>query len=160
MSFNVVTWPGSLCFTGDMGEYLFQRTNDMVAFMRSAWPDYGYMAEKCVASNGELKEFREELFHAVLKERIREGIQRGKGGRFAKSTYTVHYGGGRKEEKSVKEAVRDVLREYESYSDPHDATRAMYESGLWWDDLPSCKDYTVGFLWCLHAIHWFCGKAG
>lgn len=159
MAFNIVTWPGSLCFTGDMGEFLFQRTEDMVAFMRSACMSYSYAAEKCVASKGKLKEFREEIFREVLKERIRDGVQRGEGGKFAKSTYTVYLAGGRKEEKSVKDAVDEILREYANYGTPSDAEKAMYESGLWdGTDLPSCKDYTFHFLWCLHAIHWFCEK--
>ena len=158
MAFSIVTWPGSLCFTGDMGEYLFQRTEDMVSFIQRSCMSYDYVAGKCVASKGELKEFREEIFREVLKERIRDGLQRDKGGKFAKSTFTVHYTG-RKEEKSVKDAVREILSEYESYCDPHDALRAMYDSGLWnGADLPLCKDYTVGFLWCLHAIKWFCEK--
>ena len=49
MGFDIITWPGSLCFTGDMGDYLFRRTEDMVAFMRGSCMSYSYAAEKCVA---------------------------------------------------------------------------------------------------------------
>lgn len=29
MYFDLITWPGHLCFTGDMGSYLFSRVRDM-----------------------------------------------------------------------------------------------------------------------------------
>lgn len=32
--FDLVTWPGYLCFAGDMGNYVFQRTCDMFEFFR------------------------------------------------------------------------------------------------------------------------------
>lgn len=32
--FDLVTWPGSLCFTGDMGTFVFSRIEDMFAFFR------------------------------------------------------------------------------------------------------------------------------
>ena len=33
-AFEVITWPGWLCYTGDMGSYTFQRLNDMFEFFR------------------------------------------------------------------------------------------------------------------------------
>lgn len=41
--YDLVTWPGFLAYTGDMGEYLFARTEDMLAFFASGPginPDY------------------------------------------------------------------------------------------------------------------------
>ena len=33
-SFDLVTWPGHLCYTGDMGTYVFERLPDMFTFFR------------------------------------------------------------------------------------------------------------------------------
>lgn len=151
MGFDVVTWPGSLCYTGDMGDYLFQRTDDMIAFMRRSCMSYSYAAEKCVAHDGRLKEFCEERMEEILSERLKESADEG-------GTFRVMRQGSSRDE-SVADAVAEIRRRYAEYSLPSDATKAMYESGLWDScDLPSCEEYTFHFLWCLHAIKWFCGK--
>ncbi len=149
MGFDIITWPGSLCYTGDMGDCLFQRTPDMVSFMRGSCMSYSYAAEKCVAHDGRLKEFREERFEEILAERLKESED---------GTFRVMRRG-KIENESVADAIEEIRREYSEYSTPHDAMRAMHESGLWDGcDLPSCEDYTFHFLWCLHAIKWFTKK--
>ena len=35
MSFDLITWPGYLCCTGDMGTYVFKRLPDMFEFFRT-----------------------------------------------------------------------------------------------------------------------------
>ena len=60
---------------------------------------------------------------------------------------------------AISDAIEEIRREYANYSSPQDAVKAMYESGLWdGGDLPSCEEYTFHFLWCLHAIKWFCQR--
>jgi hypothetical protein len=146
MGFDIVTWPGSLCYTGDMGDYLFQRTNDMVAFMRGSCMSYSYAAEKCVAHDGRLTEFCEESFQRTLAERLAEGD----------TVRVMRYG--KIQEESVAEIIKGIKQVFEE-GDPHATATAMYESGLWdGGDLPSCKEYAFHFLWCLHALKWFCGK--
>ena len=59
MSFELVTWPGYLCFCGDMRDFLFTRIPDMFNFFRSSRQDRiagetlyintGYWGGKCVA---------------------------------------------------------------------------------------------------------------
>lgn len=64
-----------------------------------------------------------------------------------------------RKDRIVKDAIAKIEAEYASYGSHHDASKAMYESGLWdGGDLPSCDGYTYRFLWCLHAIKWFCAK--
>lgn len=153
LGFDVVTWPGSLCYTGDMGEYLYQRTDDMIAFMRGSAMSYSYVAEKCVAHDGRLKEWSEERFREVLAERLAESAE--DGGEFT----VVRHGGSVKE--SVAEKIVEIEQEYGNYQSRHDAEKAMYESGLWdGADMPSCEVWTVHFLWCLHALDWFCKNVG
>lgn len=144
MGFDIVAWPGSLCYTGDMGDYLFQRTDNMVEFMRTAVRDRGYAAQKCVTKH-DIKEWREDLFRKALADRLKE----------AKTIRVMRHGSFRDE--SVLDKIREITAAYDEYSSQHDAVKAMYESGLWDGcDLPECTDYTHAFLWCLHAIQWFC----
>lgn len=151
MGFDIVTWPGSLCYTGDMGDYLFQRADDMIAFMSSAIRDHSYVAQKCVA--GKVKEWREERFEEVLRERLKQSRADGSEGRHRVMRRGVWV------EASVTEKIKEIRREYDNYCSQHDAMKAMYESGLWDScELPSCEVYTFHFLWCLHAIKWFCDK--
>lgn len=141
--FDVVVWPGSMCYTGDMGDFLFQRTPDMIGFMRTAVRDVSYCASKCVAGKDEIKEWSEDRFHEHLAERLKDG-----------SEYTVMRRGGYHTE-SVQKAIDGIKRSYAEYGLRSDAEKAMYESGLWdGTDLPSCEIYTTRFLWCLHALRW------
>lgn len=145
MAFDVITWPGSLCYTGDMGHYLFKRTDDMVAFMRGSCMSYGYAAEKCISHDGRLKEWREEEFNRVLTERLAE----------SKEVTVIRHRSKRTE--SVAEHIATIRQEYSNYSLRADAEKAMCESGLWdGGDMPSCEVWSFHFLWCLHAIKWFC----
>ncbi len=149
MGFDIVTWPGSLCYTGDMGDYLFQRTDDMAAFMANACRDRSYSAEKCVAGRDQIKEWSEQRFREVLAERLKESED---------GMFTV-VRGGRTQSERIGDKTREIVREFENYSSEHDATKAMYESGLWDGcDMPSCQVYSMRFLWCLKALEWFCDK--
>ncbi len=38
MRFDLITWPMFLCYTGDMGTFVFNRTTDMFTFFRSSHP--------------------------------------------------------------------------------------------------------------------------
>ncbi len=143
MGFDVVTWPGCMAFTGDMGEWLFERTEDMLAFMRTACNDYQYSAQKVVA--GTTREWSEHEFRCELKKATEE-----------RSEFNV-IRRGIQELMSTKKAVARIIKEYEEYGSEHDAMKAMYESGLW-DEIPDCKEYTFRFLWALHAIRWFCER--
>lgn len=133
MGFEIVTWPGHLAFTGDMGDYVFCRTHNMIAFMRQSWKSTSYAAEKCVAAclDG-ITEWSEDDFREELREARKLG-------------------------KEAREKTAEIFDAYSINSDPHVALAEMWESGLW-DELPNCQTYTMRFLWCLHAIGWFCDR--
>lgn len=146
--FDIVTWPGSLCFTGDMGEYLFQRTDDMVAFMARSARSTSYAAEKCVAHDGRLREFAEEVFFQALADRLNEARENESSG-FNEA----------KDTREIEERVQEIRDNFDADQSPETAYRAMYESGLWDSaELPRCEYYTYHFLWCLEAIKWFCDR--
>lgn len=52
--FDLVTWPGYLAITGDIGDYVFCRIADMVEFFgdERGYVNYDYWAEKLVAPAG------------------------------------------------------------------------------------------------------------
>lgn len=54
--FNIVTWPGYLAISGDIGAYMFSRTADMFTFFRSEkeglYINPSYWAEKLNAGGG------------------------------------------------------------------------------------------------------------
>lgn len=83
--FDIVTWPGHLAVSGDMGAAVFSRLADMFEFFRAspeaiaAAPgclpiNTGYWAEKCVANDGAKKKYRSELFRAYVKEHFDEYV--------------------------------------------------------------------------------------
>ncbi|MDQ2069278.1 hypothetical protein [Natronospira bacteriovora] len=70
MGFDLITWPGHLCITGDMGTYVFSRVNDMFSFFRrddlSINP--GYWTEKVLAADRHhgIEKFSLEKFRAAV----------------------------------------------------------------------------------------------
>lgn len=78
--FDLLTWPGHLCYTGDMGTYVFQRLEDMFEFFRTErrsgdklYTNYRYWSEKLVAVDasqrkGSATEFSEDKFRRVINE--------------------------------------------------------------------------------------------
>lgn len=86
--FDLITWPGHLCYSGDMGTYVFTRLQDMFEFFRA--PDYhtastgkklhvnlGYWSEKLVAVDGNrtsahAMEFSEEKFKRTIDQYVKD----------------------------------------------------------------------------------------
>lgn len=84
MHFDLITWPGYLCYTGDMGTYVFRRLDDMFQFFRSDREyaqsrgkqlgiNLGYWAEKLEAVDGNsqrtsITEFDSDKFKRVINE--------------------------------------------------------------------------------------------
>src|SRR5690606_7564229 len=90
MHFDIVTWPGYLAYSGDMGCYVFSRLNDMLEFFRG--PDEGplrinisYWAEKLQAKDGgrhhscSVTEFSDEKFRRVIQSIRKDWIRESKG---------------------------------------------------------------------------------
>lgn len=79
--FEMITWPGGLCYTGDMGTFVFERLEDMFWFFRSKSPadarldqiPYGYWAEKVCGANARegLEEFDETRWRDAVKSYLR-----------------------------------------------------------------------------------------
>src|SRR3972149_10753581 len=78
MSFDLITWPGHLCITGDMGTYVFRRLPDMFEFFRTKSNEddkisvnLDYWAEKCIASGHTgINEYSKDNFRTCIIERL------------------------------------------------------------------------------------------
>lgn len=145
MWFELTTVPGALIFDGDIGSYVFRRTNDMFRFFRgSAWqgrPNIHYWAEKLTSSRDSVKEFSAAAFEQVVKEQFFECARYG----------GVPIGTGR--------ALREeVLRFSDEMDDreAHDAIERFEHKGFSFSDTWEWdfRDYNPRFLWACEAIVW------
>lgn len=153
--FSLVTWPGHLAITGDMGAYLFARTTDMFEFFES---DEGrinpyYWSEKLQAPHGRrsVREWSETAFRRVVDEWYASRIDE-KWGEVTPDDVDD-------EGRTLRAALdADVLDDSDSlYVDEHVAHERLRD--FEWGDLRISEsweydltDYEHQFLWCCHAI--------
>lgn len=153
MGFDLITWPGHLCYSGDMGTYVFARIEDMFEFFRAtptdlAWADrhngetlyinLGYWQEKVLAADksGGIEAFDPDLFIARVRELLKQ----------------------REAPPAVVEACEEEVIG-RAHDGEHEAMRAGIEfehDGFRFDDFweINCRDYTYSFVWCCYAIAW------
>lgn len=160
--FDLVTWPGTLCYSGDMGTYVFERTTDMFSFFRTPkvegvelYIKPGYWAEKAEGIDrfARCEEFDDEAFtRAVLKDLV-EWLR-------ANRDDTT-----KEERRELWESVvTDVIH---TDSDAEGARKqiAAYDYGAFVNDVVgefyfqdfsehSLTRYTSHFLWCCYALVW------
>lgn len=77
MSFDIVTWPGYLAYSGDMGCYVFSRITDMFMFFTpegSRRINPGYWGEKlqAVDKNDGYRKYSPETFRSTVEEELQE----------------------------------------------------------------------------------------
>lgn len=142
MGFDIVTWPGVLCYTGDMGTYVFQRLEDMFEFFRdnAAEPSINprYWGEKVIAQDY-------------------DGVQK-----FSVDVATQHIGEWMTDNEvpaHVRAAIlSDVMpRAFDSEHDLREAMRDFELEGVTFGDLyweARFSEHTYRFLWCCHALVW------
>lgn len=135
-SFHIVTWPGHLCFTGDRGDFLFRRIDDMLEFFNN-WRSFEYMAEKCLTYKHFVRKFYRELVDEHIEDQVKY--------------YT-------EEDSDIKKLqILDDIKEninHLDYESEFEIYKEFFESGLY-DEMPEFEYFTSEFLYCLHAIGWF-----
>lgn len=162
MHFDIVTWPGYLAYTGDMGAYVFTRVHDMLAFFRGDRPaepfrhiDRRYWAEKCEATDkhGGIKKFSEDKWRRAVLEHLVGWIR----GHRDDTT--------KEERRELWETVRDEVLDVSGDRDgmrqqtaTHDFIhkvnadlRPFYFQDFFERDL---EEYTLRFTWCCLALRW------
>lgn len=139
--FDVITWPGHLAISGDMGCYVFARLHDMFEFFRDAPRiNDGYWAEKLQAADKirGYEEFSPELFRQRIMDWLADE--------------------GPIDQDLLDEVEDLVLSRADDGED--EAMRAAYGfehngRAVFQDFFEvRCREYTFSYLWCLHAIVW------
>lgn len=171
--FDLITWPGYICYTGDMGTYVFKRMTDMFEFFRQdrAYNEsvgrafsinLGYWTEKLVAIDGnrcggKVKEFDAEIFTRAINEYRVQWM------RDAKESGSLN----KKGRRALWEAVDDeVLSNLDDGGDmaQHAAHNFNYDPvfnskrkyGWSFHDLfeSDFTEYTHSIVWCCYALAW------
>lgn len=150
MGFDLITWPGYLCFCGDMGDFVFDRIPDMFDFFRGSGHknkqhenlsvNFGYWAEKCGATDkhGGIKEYSADKFREIVKDILDD-------------------------DEEATDDLRNAIKD-EVLASADEGQFAAYQaaSDFRWDDKEYFSDfwehslevYTFRFLWCCYAIAW------
>jgi hypothetical protein len=149
MHFDMITWPWCLCYTGDMGTYVFRRLEDMFQFFRAGRCQFqkghelrinpGYWAEKVEGADCHdgIKEYRAEKFRARITEWIDDmGAS-----------------------PELREAVEDEILSCADEGE-HEARRAVrlfeHNGEDVFQDFQEIDltEYTHRFMWCCYALAW------
>lgn len=158
--FDLITWPGYLCMTGDMGTWTFCRTEDMFAFFRSKEGDINpcYWSEKLEAGTGcprdaIAREWDEEAFRKVLDERYQswfqdnepdDGASLAEANAFAEKLSTVQT-----TIDAMKQASSYEFEACAAYGNTHDPEDILCDI---WDH--HFKKWSTHFIWACYAIVW------
>ncbi len=174
--FQLITYPGELVITGDMGTYVFRRLEDMFEFFRIDRKDWSfnkdglsinpcYWSEKLQAMPAKgCEEFSEERFNANVKEAFDNWVESHK-------PYADDDGEDRiKEQRQNFDATKaelwqELQEEVLSCVDDGEVRAFDAASGFEWSkdawkfDLNECwewrcREYTFHFIWCCYAIAW------
>jgi hypothetical protein len=149
MMFSICTMPGRLIYAGDMGCFVFERTQDMFEFFGHGGerePNFGCWHEKLVAIDRSGSEEHDS-------DRFRENLE---------IYLTDELTADQREE--VVEFIDNVVSEFDA-NNPHVAYQSVYEFSLdehpknrmqFFQDFFEHSDmiYTLRYEWACHAIQW------
>ena len=158
MSFDLITWPGHLCYTGDMGTYVFQRLEDMFQFFREYRVYSNSRGNTRLAINpsywGEKLESidRADGYKNWSMERFQEAV---------KDCFDSFTEGWEDTEKSAdlwEQIEQDVLRaedQYEAVEAIRSFTTTITDRDVFRDFWEHTFDeYSYRFIWCCYALAW------
>lgn len=166
MHFDLITWPGRLCYTGDMGTFVFTRLTDMFEFFRTD-REYarrngrtlainpGYWAEKVDAADryDGLEVFNEEKFKRVVLERLIGWIRENR----HETT--------KEDRRDLWDAVMSDVIDADGDSGGYRKQCAAHDFSHYVNDLVGSFDFTDfwevnfteyshRFMWCCYAMAW------
>ncbi len=149
--FDIITWPGSLCVTGDMGTYTFNRIADMLEFFRGDGINAGYWGEKLTAMGRDgFTEYSQESFIEQATEAFNEHWEAVYDGGLSGRTVAENRAA------CWVEFQADVLDQSEL---EHDARRALEDFNEYGFSLSDTWEWsyqvcTYRYLWNLYGIVW------
>lgn len=148
MYFEVITWSGKLCISGDCGTYVFQRIEDMFDFFRNTtakeyiYINKGYWAEKCISrsTRGDIESFVHDKFKDRIKKYFDEYFRLDDG-----------------DHSALWERIEEEVLCYPNDEGLSIGAANAFEDGEFrfvdiWDG--SYTDYTFRFIWNCYAIQW------
>lgn len=145
MSFDIITWPGHLCYTGDMGTYVFKRLPDMFEFFRTKSNEAGeisinldYWEEKCIAIDHRIgiTEYSKDNVRTCITERLADG--------------------------DVSPALRQAIENEilnnipDNEFEARDMINNFEHEGFTFQDFweANLSNYTYRYVWCCYALVW------
>lgn len=144
--FDIITWPGYLCYTGDMGCFVFSRTEDMLSFFRDKGssdplritPQYWAEKLQAVDRNGGYQEFSFERFCEVVNSIAEQDEDA---------------------TDELKQAVAEMLDDCGGESAEtcyRAASEFEWEDEQYFTDFyeHSLMEYTFHYIWCCYALVW------
>jgi hypothetical protein len=152
MHFDLITWPGYLCYTGDMGTYVFSRLLDMFEFFRARSEerrhsiDLRYWAEKLQASDRRdgVREWSADQFRAEVRDYFEQATEDPEDWpETLKAELWAEI------EEQVCAAAEDS--EHHAWVALCEFEHGRFRFQDWERD---CKVWTHRFLWCCHALRW------
>lgn len=167
--FDIVTWPGYLAISGDMGSAMFLRLHDMFEFFRPTssaqdrlapgelYVNLSYWAEKCQANDGAPKWYDVELLERTLRahfddymaEKDLDNIPRGR--ELADNLWAEI-----ESEVCGAEHLYDAIRLADAFEpapwQDHAAAFGDFRFREFWEAASSLEEYTLHFVWRLYAI--------
>jgi len=141
--FDLVTWPGYLAITGDMGSFTFTRLRDMVEFFAGAGDiNPGYWAEKIQAGKGDTEEYAPERFRALVHDAFGEHVADNSGTAGLDDLWQA--------------ITSEVLPHADERCRAYDALSAFEHQGFTFADAWEwhLDRWTYHYLWCCFAIRW------
>lgn len=161
MYFDLITWPGHLCYTGDMGTYVFSRIRDMLEFFRRDSDEElpinpRYWSGKVQAVDGGrhegcVFEYDHDKFLAVVNQYLTDWLE----------------GLSEEHQDELREAIEnDVLRfadcddEYGNYARVNEFSAHVDGKDYEFIDFfeHSTRSLTSRYIWCCRALVWGIGK--
>ena len=153
MHFQILTFPGYLVYTGDMGSFIFQRTEDMFCFFRTSparkerpYINEDYWAEKLEAHDKHAghEKYEPDIFKRRVIEYFRDHCR----------DESLNHAARRELWEEVKNDVLSYAdeNEYEARS----ALTRFRSHGMEFIDTFEWDftEYTYRYIWACHAIAW------
>lgn len=153
LSFEIITWPGCLAIHGDMGSYVFERTQDMFTFFGGPRIDPRYWAEKLKAHS------RVAAYSpAAFRRRVTEWAD----SKFNDEIDDIEESmtGRSPAHAQLHAALEHELFYYTDGSDDEVRARERLEAfshnGITFTDVweMNFNDWDYHYLWCCHAVQW------
>lgn len=173
MHFDLITWPGYLCYTGDMGTYVFTRLRDMFEFFRRSEKsdlfriDLRYWAEKVEAGDrcDGLKKFSFEKFEREIRDWVTRSEEESRPDEEEAKDRALHTAAFAELRVAVEDEVLscdsndvrayDAANDFEHRGEAWQAffgDKARFEFSDFWE--VDTTEWTHRFVWCCFALAW------